>query len=347
MASLLPLLIGMAMQGNPSRLIPVAPPQVFQPAAVTTCMLDPIDPQIPWNEAIVSWNVKQPGDGRLRVEARGIYPDHQTKWYVLGDWSADGVAGPRQSTEHQGDEDGTVYTDTLSLKRKDARLQLRITGSGGGNLTRLSLLTVCFADTSAAMLPSEPNKAVWGKTIEMPFRNQGAYPNGGVLCSPTSVSMDLWFWSLALNRPDLNDDVPVVQKGVYDPVYKGTGNWPFNAAYVGSKDGMMAYVTRFASMRELEDWIAHGIPVICSVSFQLLNGKELDRKTESGHLLPLIGFTEGGDPIFNDPAHKAPRHVYLRKDFEAAWQYSHQTVYICLPNDRPAPKNPGMHWLYP
>ena len=347
MPSLLPLLLMSALQISSSRLVVVSPPNVYQPNAVTTCTLDPIDPSINWDEAIVSWNVKRPENAQLHIEARTVYPDHLTKWYVLGDWSLDPQAGPRQSTAHQADDDGTVYTDTLSVKRKGGRLQLRLTGTGGGTLTRLSLLSVSFCDTDGKLIKEEPDRTAWGKKIEMPFRRQGAYPNGSVLCSPTSVSMTLWHWSQVLHRPEIDDDVPAVQKAVYDPVYKGTGNWPFNTAYFGSKDGLMGYVSRFSSIRELERWINQGTPVICSVSFQLLTGKVLDRKTESGHLVVLIGFTESGDPIFNDPAQHEGGHVYARAQFEAAWEYSHQTVYLCFANDVPAPKNPELHWIYP
>lgn len=347
MGTLLPLILMGVIQIATSRLAPVAPPNVFQPNATTTCTLEPIDPQMEWDQAIVSWNVKEPVGAHLHVEARTVYDDHTTKWYVLGDWSVDSGSGTRQSTDHQKDDDGTVYTDTLDMKRRGGRLQLRVTGSGGGNLTRLSLLTVSFCDTSGLLQKPEPDKRAWGKVIEMPFRRQGAYPNGGVLCSPTSVSMDLWHWSNVLHRPELDADVPIVQQAVYDPVYKGTGNWPFNTAYFGSKPGLMGYVSRFSSIRELEQWIQMDIPVICSVSFQLLTGRELDRKTESGHLVVLVGFTPDGDPVFNDPAqHQAP-HIYPRKDFEAAWAYSHQTVYLCYPMEHPVPRNDGQNWIYP
>src|ERR1044071_1262554 len=67
-----------------------------------------------------------------------------------------------------------------------------------------------------------------------------------------------------------------VAQAVYDPAYRGTGNWVFNMAYAGSFDGMRACATRFDGLREVEDCIAAGIPVALSVSFDLLNGKEKD-----------------------------------------------------------------------
>ena len=39
-------------------------------------------------------------------------------------------------------------------------------------------------------------------------RSQMAYENGSVLCSPTTVSMLLSFWSKKLKRADLDRDVP-------------------------------------------------------------------------------------------------------------------------------------------
>src|SRR2546425_4327537 len=40
-----------------------------------------IDSGIAWNELIVSWNAAP--TACLRVEAKAVYPDHETKWYVM------------------------------------------------------------------------------------------------------------------------------------------------------------------------------------------------------------------------------------------------------------------------
>lgn len=183
----------------------------------------------------------------------------------------------------------------------------------------------------------------WGKTIDVPMRAQGDYPNGGVLCSATSTSMMLWHYSRVLRRPELDRDVPEVEASVWDTVYKGAGNWPFNVAYSGSFAGMRAYVTRFSAISDLEKWIAVGLPVVCSVSFDMLRGAPTGG---SGHLVVLVGFTETGDPVINDPARRGDvRHVYKRADFERAWLYSKRAVYIVHPEDAKPPTGGEGRWL--
>ena len=92
-----------------------------------------------------------------------------------------------------------------------------------------------------ASTPSETARAVptsqaaWGTTLAVPERSQMVYPNGGpVWCSPTSTSMVMAYWSEKLGEPALNRPVPEVAAAVYDVVYRGNGNWPFNTAYAGA-----------------------------------------------------------------------------------------------------------------
>jgi hypothetical protein len=185
---------------------------------------------------------------------------------------------------------------------------------------------------------------VWGRLIDVPQRAQGNYPRGNVLCSPTSVSMVLWHYSKVLDRPELNKDVPEVEKGVWDSAYDGAGNWPFNAAYVGSLPGMRSYITRLSSIEDAEKWIAAGFPLICSAPLNLLRGTEGVR--ESGHLVVLIGFTAQGDPIFNDPAKSDEvRRTYKRANFEKAWKTSGRTVYIVHPEGAKVPSSSNGLWI--
>ncbi len=341
-ALLIAAMMPTATQFKVARFIQLNPPVVFQRDEVTTCELNSVDAEMPWDEAIISWNVKPAAGTKLVVEARVLYSDKSTKWYALGDWSLDGT---RKSIEGQKDEDGTVNTDTLSMKRHGGLLQLRLVGRTVNPQSKLSFLGVSFSDTTQGTVPDEPNKAAWGKSLDLPHRFQGDYPRGSGLCSPTSISMMLWHWSLSLQRPEFNEDVPAVEAGVWDPTYNGAGNWSFNVAYAGSFLGLRSYVTRLASLRELEDWIAAGLPVVCSVSYQLLKGQPLNRATEQGHLVVLVGFTGKGDPIFNDPASRETPKTYKRNDFIAAWEYSHRTVYFVYPDDANVPRSTVGRWL--
>src|SRR5262249_29258176 len=155
----------------------------------------------------------------------------------------------------------------------------------------VKLVGLCLTDTKVSPEALAPNRDAWGKTIPVPEKSQMAYPNGGVLCSPTTVSMIMTFWSQSLKRDDLNHDVPDVVKGVYDSQWKGTGNWPFNTAYPGSFPHMRGYVTRMSDVSELEDWVAKGLPVGVSLCYDRLRGKG---KGPNGHLVVCVGFTPEG-----------------------------------------------------
>jgi hypothetical protein len=268
-----------------------------------------IEAPLAWDELIVSWNLDAPAGTSLKVEARGLYPDHATKYYVLGLWSPDGLMNRRESVNGQKDADGNVLTDTLALKRPGARAQLRLTVGGpeGASSPKLKFIGLSFTDTTAAPAPLPPNRAAWGKVI----------------------------------------DVPEVVKGVYDPNWPGTGNWPFNTAFAGAMPGLRAYVARFSDVSELEDWIAAGIPVIFSVDYNKLkaNGKT----DSSGHLIVCVGFTENGDIVVNDPAlnpkkGKRVRAVYPRKNLMAGWGASQNTVYLIYPENAKRPRDRFRHW---
>ena len=59
------------------------------------------------------------------------------------------------------------------------------------------------------------------------------YPDGGeVWCSPTSTSMVLAYW--AGDTGPCEPRVRAAVEGVYDWVYDGHGNWPFNTAYAAT-----------------------------------------------------------------------------------------------------------------
>jgi len=169
-----------------------------------------------------------------------------------------------------------------------------------------------------------------------------AYENGGVLCSPTTVSMLLAHWSKELNQPGLDHDVPEVVKGVYDPKWTGTGNWVFNTAYAGSLRGMRAYTARLSDVAELEDWIAQGLPVALSLCYNRLRGKS---RTPSGHLVVCVGFTENGDAVINDPGtSKNVRKVFPRANLIEAWQYSKNAAYFIYPESASVPTDRFGHW---
>ncbi len=324
------------------KLVSFEPNLVFPPASQEAVLsYSNIRPGLIFDEVIPTWNVENGENASIKIEIRAP----GTKWYMLAIWTLDHERAPRVSVKDQKDELGNVLTDTLRLKPAVSSVDLRVTlrALGEGPLPKLKLLTLNFSDGQDTPSANDRTSA-WGKTIEVPQRAQGNYERGGILCSPTCVSMVLWHFSKQLERPELNRDVPEVEKRVWDSVYEGAGNWPFNAAYAGSHSGIRSYVTRLSSIGDAEKWIDAGYPLICSAPLDLLRGNKRDGN--SGHLVVLVGFTSDGDPIFNDPAKKDQvRRVYKRADFEKAWSTSRRTVYVVIPEGaKPPPSSNGL-WI--
>ncbi len=322
-----------------------------------------------WGEqCVLSWNLSSASDATFTFELRGDYRDFKSPYYKVGTWTSDTTRGVRQSTNDQSDHLAEVLTDTLIFKKIPNYIDLRITSNRSFisedspklKALYLSLTRVkgfdpvpptaeefakpwkvnrneqsketdpVFVVYMGAFPWETPAMENWGKMLFVPERCQGDYPNGKVICSPTSLSMIMAYWAQKLNRPELDEGVEKVCKAVHDPSWPGTGNWPFNTAYAGSFPGMRGIVAYLRSSAHLEELISKGIPVACSVSYDLLKGKGKRGKND-GHIVVCVGFTKDGDPIFNDPGRKEVRFTYDRWDFEKAWATSNRATYLVFP----------------
>jgi hypothetical protein len=201
-------------------------------------------------------------------------------------------------------------------------------------------MSVAFSTTAgkAGSLPAG-NPALWNKKLDVPLCSQMVYPDGGeVWCSPTSTSMVLGFWGWMPGACEPR--VRATVSGVYDWLYDGHGNWPFNTAFAAAQ-GMEGYVARFTSLAQAEPWIAAGVPVVMSVAWKKGDITGSTIPSTNGHLLVLVGFDASGNPIINDPAaanDAGVRVTYLRSEFEPLWlSSSGGTVYLIYPTTQTVP----------
>jgi uncharacterized protein YvpB len=291
-------------------------------------------------EVVPSWTGRALNGSRFVVT---IQPEIVgARAYQLGVWSeGDHALGGRTSINEQDDAFGRVSTDTLTLKQPTDAVTVRVEmiPSMDGTKPRLDRFSAVFSPVST---PKEARQALWGKTLDVPIRAQMNYENGNVLCSPTSVSMILSYWARRMETPAIDEDVPGVRAGVYDPGWSGTGNWIFNTAFAGTRLGMTGYVSRLSGVSDLEALIGAGVPVATSVSYGMLKGGE--KEVNDGHLVVVVGFDENGKPVFNDPGRNIVRLTYERADFERAWSSSGRTVYLIHPKGWRMP-GPGP-WIY-
>jgi hypothetical protein len=283
-----------------------------------------------WNQLVVSWNASTPEDAFLKIEARGVRGTQVTPYFNLGLWSCNTNFFPRESVRGQDTDAGSVDTDTLILKQPWPALQVRVTLGGlKRHQPKLRFLALNTINTETSPAPLEPYREAWGRTLPVPEKSQMLYENGGVLCSPTTVSMLLNYWAQKLKQPLWARDVPEIQAGVDDRVWGGTGNWVFNMAYAGSLPGLRAYVTRLTDLSEVEQLVAAGIPVGLSLCYDRLRDKG---PGPSGHLVVCVGFTADGQVILNDPGTRQNvQKVFSRERVMDAWAYSHYAVYIIHP----------------
>jgi hypothetical protein len=210
-------------------------------------------------------------------------------------------------------------------------------------------------------VPVSPVGRARGRVLDVPTLSQevhtGHYPqwdNGGeAWCSATSTAMVVKYWrtgprpsQLTWVDPPVDAEVDFTARNVFDYTYDGAGNWPFNTAYA-TRWGLKAFVTRLRSFTEAEELIRAGIPVIISVSFAKgdLDGAGYGT---NGHLMVVVGFTDDGDVVVNDPASHLiadddqVRFTYRRDQLENAWvPHSGGTAYVIHPAHVRLPQPPN------
>lgn len=313
--------------------------EAIGPAVTTT---------FPFSEAIPSWNASTPPGTWIEVLLRARIGTRWTRWYSMGVWASGQEVVTRHSVDKQADDDAYVDVDTLRLGQRGKpltatgyQLQFRLFTTNRNAQPSISNAAVVVSTTPiapASLAPGNPSR--WNKLLNVPECSQMVYPDGGeVWCSPTSVAMVLGFWE-GRSGP-CEPGVRSAVSSVFDRIYDGHGNWPFNAAYAASR-GMEAYVTRFTSLAQAEEWIAAGVPVVMSYSWDRNQLAGAPIPTSNGHLAVLVGFDATGNPIVNDPAaasNEAVQRTYSRVELEKLWlQGSGGTVYLIYPVGKVVPK---------
>jgi Peptidase_C39 like family len=341
---------------------------VLAPGALTGAWVSPaVQPQSTFTRLVASWNADTPAAARVRIEAQATTSAGETgDWYTLGLWAADDRAFQRTSVSGQSDALGRVDTDTLYAHANPfAGYALRVTlerASADDPSPSVRMLGASVSDFtySASLATSVPSG---GDAVELPVPplsqevHAKQYPQWGgggeAWCSPTSTEMVVEFWGRGPSADDLawvdpsyaDPSVDFAARSTYDAAYRGTGNWPFNAAYA-ARYGLDAFITQLRSLAEAEQFVRAGIPLVVSIASRPgeLSGFLFSGGT-NGHLVVIVGFDAAGNPIVNDPAawsDATVRRVYDRAQFERVWlRGSGGTAYVIHPPDVPLPPAPA------
>jgi hypothetical protein len=321
-----------------------------------------VRPGFGYRDMIPSWSATNAKGTWLQPEVRiRTRAGRLGGWDVLGHWQGRLKGLHDASLGGQDDDVASVAVDTVKTDLPAAAWQLRLTLYRPVGTARTPVVAsvsgVASTAAPAGTRTSRPGRAR-GRVLSVPQLSQmihkGHYPQWGgggeAWCSPTSMAMVLASWGrgptprqYAWVKDSYQDpEVEHAARMVYDHRYEGTGNWPFTAAYAGTR-GLDAYVTRLGSLRAAEHYIRAGIPLVLSIAF---GPGELDGApigSSNGHLLVLRGFTQAGQPVVNDPAaprNTSVRRVYKRGQLERAWITSTAgTAYVARPAQVPLPRH--------
>src|SRR5438874_2759363 len=338
------------------------------PGALSGSWASPtVQPRASFTRLVASWNADTPAAGQLTVEAEASSASGKTSsWYTLGIWAADDRSVQRTSVDGQSDALGRVATDTLYSRASPfVSYSLRVTleraeAQDPSPSVRSLHAAVSDFTYSPDLGTSEPlgtdpvELGVPALSQEIHARQYPQWGGGGeAWCSPTSTEMVVEFWGRGPSADDLawadssfaDPSVDFAARSTYDAAYRGTGNWPFNAAYA-ARFGLDTFVTQLRSLAEAEQFVHAGIPVVSSIATRPgeLQGFLFSGGT-NGHLVVIVGFNAVGNPIVNDPAawsDATVRHVYDRAEFERVWlRGSGGTVYVIHPPEVPLPPAPS------
>ena len=308
-----------------------------------------------FTEAIASWNASTPPGTWIETQFRAQYGTRWSKWYSLGIWASDDSTIRRHSVRLQGDNDGYVAVDTfVSTNKKETtnkfQLKLRLFSVDGTTSPTVRNASTAYSTSAPKKVStvSAGNPDNWNTLLNVPKCSQMVYLDGGeVWCSPTSTSMVLGFWMHDTGACEPR--VRAAVAGVYDWIYDGHGNWPFNTAYAATKTAangaaLEGYVVRLNSLDKAEEFVKAGVPVVMSIAWGKGDITGSTIPSTNGHLLVLVGFDGHGNPIINDPAASTDAGVqvtYLRSEFEPLWlQSSGGTVYLIYPAGYSVPAIP-------
>ena len=271
-----------------------------------------------FKKLILSWNADTKG-GTVEVAAMIKLPDGTyTEPYSWGVWSAiPGVSKSKSKT----DKNGKLDIDTLDLKQSCTAIKLVIKLNQTGDTPPVLYNVTVATDRSKADI----SKNTSAKSVKLSVKKRYQYDVaeiGGVICSPTSLSMVRdYYKEKGFSTRDTADGVYDNGEGIY-------GNWSFNVAYAGEL-GYNAFIDLY-DIKALKWALSKNVPVVCSVKIkkgQLAESGFPDYST-NGHLMCVIGYetVDGKDYlIVNDPAIKQVEVRYLVSEFETIWP---GTVYV-------------------
>ena len=277
--------------------------------------------EYPFNQGLPSWNGTAPdANSGFIVQMRFPYGAGWSPWLTVGFWKAY-IWNSYGLTSYGG---GFIDYDYVKLNSYQQKWQFKIVMARTSvslespTISKLSFFISDSRTTEATDFTALLNDKPEAILIPTDFLYQYAIDSeiGPSICSPTSVSMVLKSYNIAVDPLQFARDTR-------DPYYGIFGIWPrvVQNAYEYGLDGA---VTRFRSWSEAGEVLANGGRVVISVGPPLY----------TGHLMMLAGFTASGSPIVHDPARSnGYAYVYDKDALAHSWFEKGGVAYTFFPAD--------------
>ncbi|ACC97700.1 hypothetical protein Emin_0134 [Elusimicrobium minutum Pei191] len=216
---------------------------------------------------------------------------------------------------NEKNELGHFDTDIFKAAEYIDSFKYRITAKGKVSFNSLNCVITkhkALFDLEAATEQADQPSVILN--IKPISQIQHGFERKNRICSPTCIAMALDYFGISSSLQETVD-------GVYDKKADTYGNWVFNASYAGLY-GLENAVIRCDTVKQAQNIVSAGIPLIASISFKEGELKSAPQKETPGHLVLIKGFTKQGDFIVNDPGAETDAQVekiYDKTEFAAAW----------------------------
>ncbi len=276
----------------------------------------------PFDEILVNWNGRTPGESTLKVEVQILVEGQWTEFYPIAVWN-ETFGG-----SSLGWEDQWARTEVDLVKVKDGhratgyrwRVQLRRTEFDS---------QVCLHDIFVSTRDRQQYNMVMSHEIaatilDVPCRSQmiqhKSYAN--LICSPTCLGMVAKYHGVDIATQKMIWMAYDRNSGIF-------GNWLMNTAVLGSL-GFEAKAIYCQDLYEILKEIEAGRPVICSIRYQEGALPNAAIPKTGGHLITIVGY-KPGYVVVNDPAAASVAEVRREYPVEPFLKACSGVFYLCQP----------------
>lgn len=274
----------------------------------------------PFNQGLPSYNGSAPSENcAFKVQMRFPYAGSWSPWLTIGYWK-NNMWSEYGATSYSG---GKINVDWAVLNSYVSKWQFKViltrkdASTPSPSIHKLSFFVSDSKTTSnvnISQLVNDNPASIFISTTHI-FQ-YGIDPNyGGDMCSPTTVSMILKSYNIAV-------DPYQFAWSTYDNYHKMFGIWP-RVVQNAAEYGLDGAVTRYRTWSETKKVLEKGGRIAMSVGLPI---------SSAGHLLMLAGFTSEGKAIVHDPGKSSGQsYIYDKTTISQAWFSKGGVAYTFYP----------------